>query len=125
MAAYLKTWFGVLMTVLMGVSSLIADGHMSVADWIATGMIFVGTVAVWRFPNEHVNDVAKFIAMILAGTLPVVGLVLADGMVTVPEIVQLVVAALTAGGVVAVPNPGYVPPAVVARAGRVPPIVGP
>jgi Mrp family chromosome partitioning ATPase len=114
MAAYLKTWLGVVMTVLMGVGSFVADGNMSVADWISTGMILVGTVAVWRFPNTTATDVAKFIAMVAAGSLPVLGVILSDGMWTGPETVQFIIAVLAAGGVVVVPNVGYVPKAVTA-----------
>lgn len=99
---YAKAYVAVLGLVLLGAYDVLADGWQ-LQDGIQIGIVFLGTVGVWLFPNAEALAVAKFWAMFLIGALGQVLVVLPDG-VTVQEGISVALAALAAIGVARVPN---------------------
>lgn len=111
--AALKAYGGVVMTVAMFLASALTDNHITSAEWVNTGLVFLGTVGVWYFPNTSggamAGRIAKFVAMVLTGVLGQLLVVwVPDGMISGAEWAQLIVAVLGSIGIVAVPNVGYV-----------------
>lgn len=78
---------------------------LTVAEWCQVVVMTLGVVPVYLVPNTVIQNYAKGI---VAGTVAVAALVPAvvDGGVTLPEVVQLVLAGLTAAGVLVVRNAG-------------------
>lgn len=110
-AAALKAWFSVLATVVMAVGGYLTDNVYTGQEIVSTVLVFLGTVGVWYFPNtwKGVTQVSKFVAMLLTGSLGTLLVVWSDGTVSGSDWTQVIVAGLAAVGVLALPNPGYVP----------------
>jgi peptidoglycan/LPS O-acetylase OafA/YrhL len=105
---YSKTWGMVVATVLSAVLPALVDGSLSPTEWINVALAFVGAVSVAIVPNLNagVGKYAKAAVAVAAAVLTLL-VSLIDGGLSTPEILQLVIAALGAVGVVSLPGPQF------------------
>jgi hypothetical protein len=83
--------------------ALTGDGQFSDVELINTAIAVVGAIGVLYVPNAPHGAVAKMVVSALMAALTLAVNLIADG-VTISEWLQLVMAALAALGVYAVPN---------------------
>ncbi|MEU0469929.1 hypothetical protein ABZ215_38530 [Amycolatopsis sp. NPDC006131] len=105
---YSKAWGMVLTTVLSAVLPFLVDGALSATEWITVALAGVGAVSVAIVPNLNagVGKYAKGAVAIAAAVLTLLVTVI-DGGLDTSEIIQLVIAAFGAVGVVALPGPQH------------------
>lgn len=105
----LKTWASALFTVLAAIVPMITVGPLTPTGWTNVGLMLLGTLSVAAVPNL-VGSVAKYAKSIIA-VFTTVGTLLvsffADGSyaLSVPEIMQVVSAALAILGVYRLDGP--------------------
>lgn len=105
----LKTWVSALFTVLAAIVPMVTVGSLTPTGWTNVGLMLLGTLSVAVVPNL-VGSVAKYAKTIVA-VFTTVGTLLvsffADGSyaLSVPEIMQIVSAALAVLGVYRVTGP--------------------
>jgi hypothetical protein len=105
----LKTWASAFFTVLAGVIPTIFAGPLSPTGWTNVGLMILGTLAVHVVPNMA-GSAAKYAKSIIAGFTTIGTLLVsffADGSyaLSVPEIMQVVAAALAIVGVYRLDGP--------------------
>ncbi|HEY8998303.1 MAG TPA: hypothetical protein VIM60_10405 [Edaphobacter sp.] len=105
----LKTWASALFTALAAVVPMVTVGPLTPTGWTNVGLMILGTLTVAVVPNL-VGSVAKYAKAFIAGGTTIGTLLVsffADGSyaLSVPEIMQVVSAALAIVGVYRVDGP--------------------
>lgn len=101
---YAKFFAIVLAAVLSAISAaLVGDSIISPTEWVNVAILGVGAAAVFAGPNVPGAKYTKAILAVLAAALTVLASVIIGG-VSPAEWIQIVLAALGALGVYAVPN---------------------
>lgn len=105
----LKTWASALFTVLAAVVPMITVGPLTPTGWTNVGLMVLGTLSVAVVPNL-IGSIAKYAKAFIAGGTTIGTLLVsffADGSyaLSVPEIMQIVSAALAIVGVYRVDGP--------------------
>lgn len=103
MQKYLKFILAIVATVLTGLVAAYTDGHISNTEWINVAIAGVGAAAVFAAPNVPGAMYTKSIIAVLTAVLTALSSYISDG-ISQAEMMQLVVIALAALGVYAVPN---------------------
>ena len=104
MQKYSKAVAAVVVTVLSAlVASLTGDNVISSVEWVNVAILGVGACAVFAAPNVPGAAYTKSVLAALTAGLVVLASAIVGGVSTV-ELLQIVVAALGAVGVFAVPN---------------------
>jgi len=104
MNKYAKFAAIVLATVLSAVAAaLFGDSVISPQEWVNVAILAVGAAGVFAAPNVPGAAYTKSILAVLAAVLTVLASVIVGGVGTA-EIIQILLAALGAVGVYAVPN---------------------
>lgn len=105
---YSKSWGMVVATVLSAIVPLLTNGGLTVANWINVALVGVGAISVAIVPNlsAGVGQYAKAAVAVASAVLTLLVSLLPGGLSTA-EILQLVIAALGAVGVVALPGPQH------------------
>lgn len=104
MSKYAKFAAIVLATVLSAVTAALAgDSIISPQEWVNVAILGVGAAGVFAAPNVPGAAYTKSILAVLAAVLTVLASVIIGGVGTA-EIIQMILAALGALGVYAVPN---------------------
>lgn len=104
MSKYLKAVMAVVATVLVAlVAALTGDNTISSTEWVNVAILAVGACGVFAAPNVPGARYTKFILAALSAGLTVLVSAIVGGISPV-ELIQIVVAALGAVGVYAVPN---------------------
>lgn len=105
--SYAKAIAQVVATVLMGLIPLFVDGHLSTVEVVNLCTIGAAAVGVAVVPNltGGVARYAKAIIAVLGAVLVLLNSMIADGVLSPDEMIQLGTAALGALGVTALPGP--------------------
>ena len=102
MKRYTKAIVQVVVTVLVALAA-VWTGGVTVAEWVNIAIVGVGACSVFAAPNVPGARYTKSILSALAAGLVVLASAITGG-IQFPEVVQIVVAALGAVGVYALPN---------------------
>jgi len=105
----LKTWASALFTVLAAVVPMVTVGPLTPTAWTNVGLMVLGTLSVAVVPNL-IGSIAKYAKAFIAGGTTIGTLLVsffADGSyaLSVPEIMQIISAALAIVGVYRVDGP--------------------
>lgn len=100
---YAKFGLAVVATVLTAIVGAYTDGRISNVEWINVAIVGVGAAGVYTAPNVPGSLYTKTILAVLTAVLASLASFITDG-ISQPEMMQLVVIALGAVGVYAVPN---------------------
>jgi hypothetical protein len=102
---YAKLLAMVVTTVLIALVPALSDDVVTVTEWINVAIIAVGAAGVFAAPNVPGANYTKAILAVLSAVLVLLASFITDGL-SGSELIQLVIAALGALGVYAVPNKG-------------------
>jgi hypothetical protein len=106
---YSKAVAMVVATILVAlVPALAGDNAIDAQEWINVAIVGVGAAAVFAGPNVPGAKYTKLILAALSAVLVLLVSFISDNNISTSEVLQLVVAALGALGVYAVPNKGSV-----------------
>ena len=100
---YAKFGLAVIATVLTAVVGAYTDGMISNAEWINVAIAGVGSCGIFAAPNIPASLYTKSVLAVLTAVLMALASFISDG-ISQSEVMQLVVIALGALGVYAVPN---------------------
>lgn len=104
MSKYSKFFAMVAATVLSAVlAAMVGDSIISPQEWVNVAILGVGAAGVFAAPNVPGAAYTKSVLAVLAAVLTVLASVIVGGVGTA-EIIQMILAALGALGVYAVPN---------------------
>jgi peptidoglycan/LPS O-acetylase OafA/YrhL len=103
MMRYAKFLLAIVATVVSGIVAAMTDGQVTPGEWINVAIAGVGAAAVWAAPNVPGARYTKAILAVLTAVLTFLASAITDGLNSA-ELLQIVVIALGAVGVYAVPN---------------------
>lgn len=104
MGTYAKMFMMLLAAVVSAiVAALTGDNHVDPVEWVNVAIAGVAAAAVFAAPNVPGSNYTKSVLAVLAAVLTLLANLILGGL-TVSEVLQLIVAALGALGVYAVPN---------------------
>lgn len=103
---YAKFLLAAAATAITGIVGAMTDGLITSPEWVNVAIMFVGSLGVLTSPNIPGAKYTKSVLAALTAVLVLLVSYIADNRLSVEEILQLVVAALGAVGIVAVPNRG-------------------
>jgi|SRR5882757_427006 len=101
--AYAKSLFAVLATVVTAIVAAMTDNVVSNVEWINVGIAAAGAAAVFAAPNVPGSRYTKAVLAVITTVLTFFVTAVTDG-VSTAELLQVLVIALGAVGVYAVPN---------------------
>lgn len=102
---YMKSILAVVGTIFSAVVGVLTDGHITDSEWIQVAILGVGAAAVFAAPNVPGARHTKSVLAGLAAALSLLTGLITDGL-SAQEILLVAIAALTAAGVLGVPNVG-------------------
>jgi hypothetical protein len=100
----LKTVAALIATALVALQTGLADGGLSVQDWIITGSTVLGALGVAIVPNTPELGVAKLVVAAMTAGFVAAQTAISDGSITGSEWITILIAALGALGVWAAPG---------------------
>ena len=105
MTVYAKSIGMVLMTVVTAIVAALTDNKVSTAEWINIAILGFGAASVFTAPNVPYAKYTKTTIAVLTAGLTAVASYLTGG-ITTAEWLQVLVAAIGAGSVYALPKSG-------------------
>jgi hypothetical protein len=99
-----KTVAALVATALVALQTGVADGGLSVQDWIVTASTVLGALGVAIIPNTPELSVAKLVVAAMTAGFVTAETAISDGVITGAEWLTIVIAALGALGVWAAPG---------------------